>query len=249
MSYDVKKPWQKFARFTLRAHRWLGLILGAQILLWVMSGVVMSWFHINLVRGETYAKIDELPDLPVQIYAAPGGVLAETDATKTVQLTYFQGRPVYVTTDRDNKHDLFDALSGEKISPLDERDIRKVAEIDYLGDAKIQSARLLTKTPHEYRGALPVWQVRYNDKLETRLYISPGSGEVLSRRNKIWRLYYFFWMLHIMDYEEREDFNNPLVKTFSASTLLFVLSGFLLLIFRVANGKFSHDINRLMGKG
>jgi hypothetical protein len=37
-------------------------------------------------------------------------------------------------------------------------------------------------------------------------------------------------MLHIMDYDERENFNNPLLISFAATSVLFCLSGFLLLL-------------------
>lgn len=33
-----------------------------------------------------------------------------------------------------------------------------------------------------------------------------------------------------MDYEQREDFNNPLLISFAASSVLFCLTGFILLL-------------------
>jgi hypothetical protein len=35
-------------------------------------------------------------------------------------------------------------------------------------------------------------------------------------------------MLHIMDYAERDDFNNNFLRVFAFSAIIFVLSGFLL---------------------
>ena len=74
-----------------------------------------------------------------------------------------------------------------------------------------------------------VWQVVYDDIWSTTLYFDPVSAELVSIRSDIWRLFDFVWMLHIMDYDEREDFNNPLLIAFSASALLFTLSGMLML--------------------
>ena len=53
---------------------------------------------------------------------------------------------------------------------------------------------------------------------------------MIARRNDVWRLYDFFWMLHIMDYRERSNFNHPLVIAASAGAVLLTLTGLVLLI-------------------
>jgi uncharacterized iron-regulated membrane protein len=80
--------------------------------------------------------------------------------------------------------------------------------------------------------------VSFDDRLKTRLYISPETGEIESRRNKIWRLYDFFWMLHIMDYDERENFNNPLLKIAAVTGTLFAVTGFYLVIVLFLKGRY-----------
>ena len=40
-------------KYTVRKiHRWLGLIVGLQVLAWTTGGVVMSFFELDNVRGE-----------------------------------------------------------------------------------------------------------------------------------------------------------------------------------------------------
>ena len=227
----------KAKKFVQRLHRWLGLILGAQVLLWMLSGVVMSWFHISLVRGETNSTMLFTPELEARSYASPGGAIAQMDGVTEVTLRTFLGKPVYEVT-ASNGAALFSARTGAKISPITEKQVREIATTDYVGEAKIANIVRLTKTPGEYRGATPVWQVSFDDNLKTRLYISPDTGVVEARRNKIWRLYDFFWMLHIMDYKEREDFNNPLLKAASATGLLFALTGLSLVFIRLRSGRY-----------
>jgi hypothetical protein len=100
----------------------------------------------------------------------------------------------------------------------------------YLGEDELESVLLLETAPAEASRAIgSVWQVRFYDTWSTTLYFSPTSAELVSIRSDIWRLFDFVWMLHIMDYDEREDFNNPLLITFSISALLFTMTGFLLL--------------------
>ena len=55
------------------------------------------------------------------------------------------------------------------------------------------------------------------------------SGQIITVRSTIWRIFDFFWMLHIMDYEDREDFNNPLLISFSVVAVLFCVSGMIML--------------------
>jgi len=55
--------------------------------------------------------------------------------------------------------------------------------------------------------------------------VAADNGDLVTRRNRLWRIYDFAWMLHIMDYREREDFNHPLLVSASFLALLVVLSG------------------------
>lgn len=225
------------------AHRWLGLLLAAQVLLWMTSGVIMSWFPIEHVRGETAASIAAPVELPARGYFPPGGVIADMSGVTEVRLKSWQGRSVYVVAGESGRA-LFDADSGERLSPLREELARKVAESDFRGEGELARVTLMNNPPAEYRGPRPVWRAEFSDADKTRLYISPETGDVLARRNRIWRIYDFFWMLHIMDYEERENFNNPLIRAFAVTGFLFALSGLFLVGQRLANGRYREDIAR-----
>ncbi len=230
------------------AHRWLGLALAAQVVLWMASGVVMSWIPIEVVHGENAASSDIAPELQVTSYFPPGGVLADFGPATQIEIRTWVDRPVYLVRG-DERRALYDADTGERLSPIGEAAARRVAEFDFTGEGEIDSAKLMRTPPGEYRGVAPVWRVDFNDANKTRLYISPETGEVVARRNRFWRLYDFFWMLHIMDYTERENFNNPLIRIFAATGLLFALSGLWLVIVRLRNGRYGSDAkSALRGK-
>ena len=126
---------------------------------------------------------------------------------------------------------LIDAVSGERLDPITADQAVAVARADYAGDASAAVVEW-TDTPHyEIRGRdLPLWKVELRDDLGTRLYVSPETGEVVARRNTLWRIFDFVWMLHIMDYEERNNFNHPLLLITAGTALLFVFSGLWMLI-------------------
>jgi uncharacterized iron-regulated membrane protein len=215
-------------------HKWVGVVIGIQVLLWVAGGLVMSAFPIELVRGETLTA----PSLPVPIggdefaVQLQDAIVAHGPVTSLRSLR-IAGRLYFEAQRTDAPLLLIDARDGALLAGIDEPLAREVARRDFTGDGAIISAVLLDERPGEYRGPVPVWQLRFDDARDTAIYVSATNGQVLARRNDVWRLYDFFWMLHIMDYRERVDFNHGLLIGASAIALVLSATGFWLLFYRV----------------
>jgi uncharacterized iron-regulated membrane protein len=78
----------------------------------------------------------------------------------------------------------------------------------------------------EFRGRdQAAWRAVFDRPESLRLYLDPWTGEILARRTSRWRLFDFLWMLHIMDYDTRDDFNHPLLQIAALAGLLVALSG------------------------
>jgi len=73
----------------------------------------------------------------------------------------------------------------------------------------------------------------FDDRFSTTFYISQDNGQLVTRRHQYWRIFDFLWMLHIMDYVNRSDMHNLLLKVSQIIGLVFVLTGFWLLYFRL----------------
>jgi hypothetical protein len=112
--------------------------------------------------------------------------------------------------------------------------VRNVASSSYKGEGEIILITKLTTAPKDYGGKLPVWQVKFEDKAETRLYIDPQTGEVRSVRTRLWRAFDLAWKFHIMDITGEDNFNSWWLRIASGAALLFALSGVGLLWFRIA---------------
>lgn len=215
-------------------HKWIGVVIGIQVLLWVAGGLVMSAFPIELVRGETRAAPIKPAPISADEFAtdlreaiAAHGPITSLRSQRIAGRLYFEGQ-------RDNAPAfLIDARDGRALAGIEESLAREVARRDFTGEGNILTASLIDQRLSEYRGPLPVWQIRFGDARETTLYISASNGQVLARRNDVWRLYDFFWMLHIMDYRERVDFNHGLLIGASAIALVLAVTGFWLLFYRV----------------
>jgi uncharacterized iron-regulated membrane protein len=79
----------------------------------------------------------------------------------------------------------------------------------------------------EYRGKeLPAWRVELDHPSGTVIYVAANRGLVTTRRNHRWRLFDFFWMLHTMDYQGRDNFNSWLLMSFSVFGVVTVVSGY-----------------------
>lgn len=221
-------------RWTVRIHKWIALLVGVQVLLWIAGGLVMSAIPIEIVRGEHKiaaappTAVDPHDLIPLETAARSAGAAQISGAA----LDQVLGKPVWrIETDAGTY--TVDARSGEALSPVTEALAREIAIADYSGTGQIARIEMLAAPPAEYGGPGPVWQVVFSDAGETTLYIDPASAAVRARRSSTWRFYDFFWRLHVMDYDDGADFNHPLLVTAAGAGLFVALSGLVLLVFRL----------------
>ena len=91
----------------------------------------------------------------------------------------------------------------------------------------------------EIRGAkLPLWRVELDDRWQSRVYVDATTGNIAAVRNNLWGVYDFFWMLHIMDYGAREDFNNNLLRSAAGVGWFIGFSGIWMLFYSFRRSDF-----------
>ena len=218
-----------------RLHKIFSIVVGIQLLLWVISGLYMTAVPLTYVHGdhlriESDKTLLQLKDLPIAVQVG----LDEKGITEveSVRLLMRMDVPVYhVTVDDDSI--LINAHTGHILANLDAEQAMRVAMEQYTGNAVVLSVHEITdysEAPEIKGRDLPIWQVNFDDWVSTSLYVSNIEAQVITARSSIWRIFDFFWMLHIMDYDEREDFNNPLVIFMASAGILMVLTGAVLLI-------------------
>lgn len=126
------------------------------------------------------------------------------------------------------------AVTGRPFAPMSRDEVSAFAKGAYRGEAEVTDVSYLATAPEETGKTGPLWRVDFADGEKTSFYVSPSTGEVVSRRSGVWRLFDFFWRLHVMDWDDGEDFNHPLIIITTALTLSIVVSGFILLWIRIA---------------
>lgn len=210
--------------FFRRIHKWVGLILGVQFLLWALSGSMMALLDQEKVGGHS-AQASHQHALPAGDYIAPAK-LALDGPVLGIALRSLATRPVYELRSTTGTR-LIDATSGAPVR-VDEQVARDVATM--VNEAPIRKATLLAEPnveAREHEGTM--WRLDFADAENSSAYISADTGRFLAMRGDTWRTWDFFWMLHNMDYVNRTSFNHPLIVFVAFGTLWLSGTGFYLL--------------------
>jgi hypothetical protein len=192
----------KVKKFTRNLHRYLSIFVSIQLLLWTISGIYFAYNKIELVRGEQY----RLPkNVEYRIFDRLGISIIET-------IEY--GEKSYKTYP-----------DGNLIKPLTKEEAIKItAQKTTLNPLEVSLVTELYPGA-EYRGSLPVYKVKTDTKDDINVYVGYMTGDIGSIRSDSWRIWDLMWSLHIMDYRERDNINNILLRILSILALVTSISG------------------------
>jgi uncharacterized iron-regulated membrane protein len=199
---------KRLFKYARKGHKWLGYLLALQIFFWLLGGLVMSSLPLEKVHGKHLANRSlSSPFLLSDYPASIDKITAQFEQIEGIKYSHFLNTPIIEVTSSSGTF-TFDGRTGAKMPAPSKAQIIENAQAHLLIDAKITQAQWLTTT----------------------LYLDSQTGNLITVRSTLWRVFDFFWMLHIMDYDERENFNNPLLISFSATSVLFCITGVLLLL-------------------
>lgn len=216
-----------------KIHRWLGIIAAIQFLGWTVSGFYFTLIPIEEIRGNHLLKPAPQTRLVGTALISPTDlvgvheILGEANV-EDVQLKQRIDQVVYLVSLGEESL-VFDATDGERLGALDRDEAIRAASMRT--ELEPVDAKLIESVSpgHEYRGGpLPAWQIRLAN--DAHIYVDAVSGQIRAVRTDEWRLFDLLWSLHIMDYEERDDFNHLLLKAAALLAIVTVLSGAVLFI-------------------
>lgn len=213
-------------RATLRRyHVWLGWLVGIPMLFWTVSGLIMVAKPIEEVRGSDLIK----PLAPVVSTADLKMPIVEGRTLASARLETRAAGPRWILSFEDGGSRLADAYSGVLLPPLSAADAAREVSSRYTGNATVVSTSRVDRKapPIELRRDVAAWRVSMSD--DTHFYVDAGSGEIIAKRTRWWRIYDFFWGLHIMDLQGREETSNPWIVTFGALAVAMTLLAIALL--------------------
>ena len=224
-----------FARFASSLHKWLALIVGVQVLLWVSSGLFFAVFPIERVRSEH--RIAHQHAAPLELAGARSTAELMALLPEAPQKLIYQrdaaGQEVAVAEFSARRPITIDLNDWQVTSPLGAEAAELIARA-YVADApRVRERRLVAEESPEYRGALPAWRIAFDDAEGLAVYVAADTGAVTARRSDLWRIYDALWALHNMDWRDHENFNTGLLIAASLLALVMSISGLLLLPFRL----------------
>jgi hypothetical protein len=208
-----------------RAHRYLGLFLGIQFLLWTISGMYFSWTDIDEIHGDDFKKLDYQPKAFSNLISTEHLNIPED--IFSIELRDIDNIPHYWV----NGTQLYNAKTGQAKKGITEDEALYIAHNYMKKGLEVESVEQINEVGkhHEYRGRpLPAYVVSYKTDSNLKAYISVEDGKFQTVRFRDWRWFDFLWMTHTMDYQGRDNFNTIVLRAFSLLGLITVLSGFLL---------------------
>jgi len=213
--------------------------MAVQIIAWMASGLYFSLIPITEIRGEHLTTPRESPDSgqlgtlpgPDQISRLLDQQMGAGWSLESLELITVNEQTLW-RVEGESAGKSFARLvaaDGKSFVPrLSEQAAKSRADNWMLEPAEPLSVDWIGSVSEgsEFRGRdLPVWRVAYSEPESVSLYIDPWTGELLARRTDRWRIFDFLWMLHIMDFDTRDDFNQPLLQVSAALGLIIALSG------------------------
>ena len=226
--------------FFRRLHKWIGLILGLQFVIWTISGAVMALLDMETVAGGPRVTVQQTP-LPKSgtAWAVVQRSLGATPITSVAVRPLVNQHVYEIGTSSGSQ--LFDVETGASLT-VDAALAGRVAQAAYLGRGSIRRIELVTEPTFAIRDhATPAWRIDFSDEENSSFYVSQATGKLLERRNDTWRIWDFVWMLHNMDYLNRSSFNHPLIIVVGFGVMWLAITGFYLLF----KTKWKPDIRRL----
>ena len=234
-----------------KLHKWLSLLVGIQLLLWLGTGLFFNLMDPQKASGNQYRQ----KTVPVYVDMArliePQLVLSKSKPVVSLKQISLLAQPYYLLTHQNtlyrhlkNNYSLVHAYSGEP-TVINDVMAGKLAQSSYKGQGVIKNITKLSPPyddiPREKNDA---WQINYNDEVNTSVYVDVGSGRIIKHSNDDKRFADIFFMLHFMDYGSEGSFNNVQIIVFAIFTLFFSFTGFIWAIELGLNGQYKLSFTR-----
>lgn len=223
-----------------KMHRYLALIVGIQLLLWSVGGLFFSIIPITEIRGDhlkaerievDWAQAENVKGIQ-EIYTAITHQGYKVKEISRINLEPIRGKFYYQIKLTEKRQIWVDAISGEVKNKYSKSEIKEIAQSNAKKNAgDVIDIQWITETPKasEYRGkSLPAYKIIFSGSENLHMYLDGYTGKINSMRTSNWRIFDFLWMLHVMDYDSRDDFNHLLLQFFALLAVVTSFSGLVL---------------------
>jgi len=227
-----------YKHFIRRAHRYLGVFIGIQFILWTLGGLYFSWTDLNEIHGD-HLRARQHVEMSIPAGSIPPDQIVQTVQSKIgvtriekIYIVEVLGEYFYAVEHVNDEKPLTVLVSvkdGSVRTEVSSAEAGRIAQQALANPSEPAELTYLTadnvSKHHEYREKpLPAWAVTLGNNVS--VYVAAETGQVGAVRTDNWRAFDFLWMLHTMDFKGRDNINNYVLRGFSVLGLITVLSGF-----------------------
>ncbi|WP_448212435.1 2Fe-2S iron-sulfur cluster-binding protein [Colwellia sp. MEBiC06753] len=228
-----------------KIHKWLSLLVGIQLLIWLLSGFYFNLMDHRKAAGHQYRAHHQQAPLNSAQLLEPASILAKADAATSISLIQLLGEPYYLLNHEHglyrhfrNRYSLYHAYSGERLT-IDKNLASQLAMQSYNGPGTIDSATLINGAIDDFpKQKNASWQINFSDDVNTSVYIEAGSGRLVGHSDDDKRLADIFFMLHFMDYTNVGSFNNIPMMLSALLVLGLSITGIIWTVNLAINGQY-----------
>jgi hypothetical protein len=166
-------------------HRYLGVALGALMLLWCLSGAVMLFVPYPSVSEDE--RLARLPRIDWSHCCVIDGAAPTAARVRSAAIEQLGGAPILRLRLEDGPQSLqnmgriVDLSNGHAVPGADQRDAIAVAQAWGHPAQLTPVVRDQWTVSGEFNRGRPFWRVRLADQAATDLYVSQTTGEVVQR--------------------------------------------------------------------
>jgi Na+-transporting NADH:ubiquinone oxidoreductase subunit F len=220
------------AAWLRKVHVVMTSIVGAQLVIWVTTGVAFTLFDFGVVRG-TADRLEPapiaLPAIGVGLAEAAriAGARSPATAVRSVILAALDGRPTYTIAFVGEKGEaLVDAVTGT-VTRIDAARAASIAVAAFRGRVRAKSVERRRNDDRD------TFVVRLNDARATEVTVDALTGSVTAWQNRSFRFFDALWSAHVLGYLDRTSPANWPLRTAAFLSFVAVASGAGLLLVRL----------------
>ena len=216
-----------FSKILNYAHRYLGLIIFLQVILWSFSGFFMYFLDFSDLYNIP-------PDKPINMAANIIDIKDVKDIIEqnfpkekisAIYLKNISGNAYYDI--KTEKREFLINQDKKVIDKIPEKMVEIISKEKYTGKGNIQKIELLKESKGNYYSSSPIYKVSYDDSQKSEIYINPNNGELLAKRKALWGFYNTMWEYHLMKYTSNTKVNKNLLLISAIISLFVSVTGFL----------------------
>ena len=219
-----------FNSFLRFFHKYLNLIVSAQLLIWTISGLFFAYNKASLNVSDYFVFEED------REFVIPNNIAYP----ELQEINFFYRNNEIIYKIKNLNGESYFNLEGKRVKKLSLIEAEEILE-NKTNLFSLESIEIIEgSNGSEYRNLkLPVYKILSvnSDGEEVNAYMDPLSGKILALRTNKWRQWDFLWGLHIMDWTERNRVDNFFLKFFTILALFSSISG-LLLFFSFNKKKF-----------